>query len=137
MLTQKHRRSCMYSSRSSEPDEICKFLCITSLYTYLTPSSSQWSRPRWRAWLASPLHRSKIIPHKSVIHQLSCSGARLWVTSQALPQEIFPFLRKTLWDFRCIIRVCSLKHSCYLKDRVGEDRLSVIHYGYLLNTPAK
>jgi hypothetical protein len=42
------------------PDEICKFVCIVLLYQYLTPSS-QWSRPRWQARLASPLCHSSFI----------------------------------------------------------------------------
>jgi len=53
-------RSAPSSVRSSPPDELYKFLCIILLYTYWTPSS-QWSRPRWQTWLASPCHLLAII----------------------------------------------------------------------------
>lgn len=57
----------------------------------------------------------KLLLNKRVLHQLSCRGARRWIELEALLQEIFPFLRKMLWDFRCLFFSSNFKVECYLQ----------------------
>ena len=71
-------------------------------------------------------HSRVVLPNKRVIHQLSRSGARSWVASEALQQELFPFTWQLVRDFRFICIAGNLEHCCYLQDKIREDSASLI-----------